>query len=343
MNKTTIDQKQKAVSWPAFTTVAPSHQEGKVILSNLLLHKKAAMPYSVLQQLLNNDENSAQILQKLTDMGLIDQEVESAALKGIRHWEKRKWSWSLPLYLASRNVGYQDTHDSTTEIRKKTLQKYIETDGEPPTPVVSGEGIVLPEPEMLPEDVKIGELMMNRSSKRLFIEGVTVQELSNVLWYGLKEVRSCRKERSNLVDLLKSYGVAFEIYLVVYDISGVEPGIYRYDITQHTLNIVCLGDFRNEMVDMLMGQTPPLTAALTLFITTDFRRYQWRYRHERALRNLYVESGRVMHKILMVSAAYQMGGITTPAIKDREVNRLFRLDDRFEQALYSVTMGRIET
>lgn len=64
---------------------------------------------------------------------------------------------------------------------------------------------------------------------------------------------------------------------------------------------------REVMQRCLIGHEGPASAACTLILSVEFERYQWRYRHERALRNLYVETGRIAHHLLLQATAHGLG------------------------------------
>lgn len=89
-----------------------------------------------------------------------------------------------------------------------------------------------------------------------------------------------------------------------------------------------------------MGQNVFENASLSLFYSVNFLRYQWRYRHERALRNLYIESGRLMQKTIVIAEYLDAGSFITPALKDHKLASLLNLDTVDEVVLYSQTIGK---
>src|SRR5207302_1276946 len=92
------------------------------------------------------------------------------------------------------------------------------------------------------------------------------ERLSGLLWHGLAEVRARRAATGPAQPLsyLDSYGSAWDFYLCVYAVTGVEPGVYRYDVAGHQLVAVHPGDHRAAMTDTLQGMHSPATAAWTL-------------------------------------------------------------------------------
>jgi nitroreductase len=71
----------------------------------------------------------------------------------------------------------------------------------------------------------------------------------------------------------------------------------------------------------------------------DVSQYQWRYRHERALRNLYIESGNLFQRVLVVATALRLSGLPTPAFSDETVAALLNLNSVRQFPVYSLTFG----
>jgi hypothetical protein len=99
------------------------------------------------------------------------------------------------------------------------------------------------------------------------------------------------------------------------------------------------GNHREAMIGVLQGMRSPKTAAWTLGLVADFPRYQWRYRHEHALRRLYVEAGFVGQELLALGLAYNLGTLVTPAQKDSAYLDLHGLTADRYAPVYTLTMG----
>jgi len=138
---------------------------------------------------------------------------------------------------------------------------------------------------------------------------------------------------------LESYGAAWDLYLCIYSVAEIEAGSYYYDIVGHQLINVRPGDHRETMIDALQGLRVPATAAWTLGLMADFPRYQWRYRHEYALRKLYVEAGFIAQELLMLGMSYGLETLVTPAQKDTPYLELHGLSGDRYAPVYTLTMG----
>jgi SagB-type dehydrogenase family enzyme len=166
--------------------------------------------------------------------------------------------------------------------------------------------------------------------------------LATLLYHGTSKIRECRRLSSggDPRSLLISVGAAFDVYVVVFTVEGLNPGAYRYELEPPALSPKKLGDLQEETRTALAGQPDPTNAAATILLVADFDRYQWRYRHERALRNLYLESGRLMQPLILTATGLGLHTGITPAIRDELIPPLLALDNGNWQALHTLTIGR---
>jgi SagB-type dehydrogenase family enzyme len=263
-------------------------------------------------------------------------------LPGWAHWHKRGWRPSDLSYLASRRWHYVDTTDLDGSIRTSTLTEYLRREGQPPAEVLpSGPAYPLPEPAK-PGRQTISELLVGRRSGRAYTSAaIELDRLSGLLWYGFTEVRARREKTSpeEPLSYLDSYGSAWDVHLCIYNVTDLPPGTYRYDLREHRLLLITEGDHRNAMIGVLQGMHSPATAAWTLGLVADFPRYQWRYRHEHALRRLYLEAGILAQELIILGSSYGLATLVTPAQKDRPYLRLHGLDDLRFACIYTLTMG----
>ncbi|WP_306203940.1 SagB/ThcOx family dehydrogenase [Actinoplanes sp. RD1] len=274
---------------------------------------------------------------RLTGLGDRDHLVE-----GWQHWYRRGWHPSDESYVASRRWAYADTTDPGDTIREQTLRDYLETHGDPPEEQLPDTPPVSLGTPAEPGEHAVSQLMARRRSGRAYVpRDVPLASLSGLLWYGLADIRE-RRERTGTGDpvtLLDSFGSAWDIALCVFGVEGVEPGTYRYDLRRHELRPVRPGGHRDAMIDVLQGMHSPATAAWTLGLVADLPRYQWRYRHEHALRRLWFEAGIIGQELLLLASAYGISTLVTPAQKDRPYLELHGFDDRRYTAVYTLTQG----
>ncbi|HTA14221.1 MAG TPA: SagB/ThcOx family dehydrogenase [Solirubrobacteraceae bacterium] len=270
-------------------------------------------------------------------------EIEPVTLKAIRTWWARGWHPSLEYFLWSRNRPYIDAADTTGEVRRKTVSTYRVSGEPPPRLVPKGRLLALPAPMPLDGTQTLGQVLMSRRTVRTYDpRPVPASLLSTVLTHGLEDVRTRRTGRlEDQLDYLKTHGIAFDFYLVAYSVEGVPAGVWFYELIERSLVCVQQGDFRNTMRSILVGMKAPKTAAWTLVISADFAQYQWRYRHERALRHIYMAAGRVAQRLIVVAQAFGLGTLPTPATHDAAIIKLLRLDHPRQSPVYTLTTGHL--
>jgi SagB-type dehydrogenase family enzyme len=200
----------------------------------------------------------------------------------------------------------------------------------------------LPAPAM-PLPAKLKDVLIGRRTARTFSqEPIPASHLSGLLWYGLGGIRARREQeiRSRPLSYLDSYGSAWDIGVMIYAVEGWQSGSYRYDVRGHRLHLVRAGDFREEMVDVLQGLASPRSAAITIGLVANADVYQWRYRHEHALRRLYLESGHVAQMLIVLGAGYELKTLVTPAQRDSDFLDLHGYEAIRHMPIYTLTMGR---
>ena len=336
----------------SFRTPAAGNAE-HLVISDPLHQRRAEVSRTGLLDLLaeeyrrsSGSEKGRRLRDKLKELGWRPgPELDKSTSNLISMWWAKGWHPSLEYFLWSRTDRFQDKQDTTGAIRRRVIRQFLDNGG-PPTRVPShGPTIALPEAQRLPDNVTLGTLLMNRRTIRTYVTSpAPLPVLSGILLHGLADVREKRNRpvRDEL-DYLQTHGVGFDFYLVIYSVAGLNPGVYRYDVANHTLVQQKTADLRAKMKSILIGMKSPETASWTFIITADFAQYQWRYRHERALRHLYMASGRVGQRMITVGSSYRFGTLPTPAMCDLNCCKLLDLDLSRQAPVYTLTMGQIPT
>ncbi|MCP1133367.1 SagB/ThcOx family dehydrogenase [Paenibacillus polysaccharolyticus] len=337
--------------WCPLTTMqmhVGEQKNGYVEVENPLLQKRLLMSRSAMLELLKesfiNPSNPIGVAaNRLREYGLLDaDELDAETVNAIEHWKRRNWQDSLGYYLKSRVTDFADSNNDYRTKNHIILQDYLQKDGPPPPHKRAGENAKqLVEPLLLP-DVPLGKVLHKRSATRhVPARNFENDILSSILFHGTQLIRKNRTvpQTKGNRSYLYSFGCAFDLYLVVYDITGIEPGIYFYDVEDHSIELIISGDFREQMSATLYGLNWPLTAGCTLLYVAEYERYQWRYRHERALRNLFIDAGRAVHQAILCSTAFGKLTSHTPAVKDELATEILRLDPTREQVLYTLTLS----
>jgi len=266
----------------------------------------------------------------------------------VDEWRRFNWGESLEYYQWSRRSEFYDSKVDSEErltSQKELIQKYIKNVGEIPLPRQlsnDNHAISLDKYSGAIPICTFGDALVERScSKHSSKSTLKLDEMSSILFHSFSDIRKHRipKEGKGLMsDVLKSFGRSFEFYLVVYDPELIASGIYFFDPVSHSIKMGKAGEYRSEMVDILIGHSAPKTASCSLIMVQEFEISQWQYKHERALRNLYFEVGRIMQRILVAASYYRKNTHITPACKDSEATKLLDLSES-QQVFYTITLA----
>lgn len=196
------------------------------------------------------------------------------------------------------------------------------------------EAIELPSPRA-PGRVAIDAILGGRRSVREFQAGsLTLAEVSQLLWaaQGVTEPTGLRSA--------PSAGALYplEIYVVVGDVVGLDPGIYKYGIDRHALRLVTPGDIRRELADAALEQEWMADAAVIFVIAADYERTAVKY-GGRAERYVHMEVGFAAENVCLQVVALGLGTTVVGAFVDEDVKRLVGMDEH-EHPLCCLPVGR---
>ncbi|MEW1828902.1 SagB/ThcOx family dehydrogenase [Streptomyces sp. NPDC088196] len=262
----------------------------------------------------------------------------------VEFWHRRRWRPSLEYHLLSRDLPYADSGPDAVDTRREVLSGY--GGGAQLPPRIRPEGRRVPLPDPLPGDGErsLGTALLTRRSVRSYLPRPTpAGALSAILRTGLAAVAANQRRtgEDDPRELLRSFGTAFDFYVLTYNVDGIDPGAWHLDLApaEPELTEIRPGDLRGAMRQVFYGSPWPLTAAFTLVMVADFEQYQFRYRHERALRNLYIESGHLAQRLLLLADTHGLGTLVTPAVRDGLIEDLLGLDPVRQATIYTLTMG----
>ena len=130
-----------------------------------------------------------------------------------------------------------------------------------------------------------------------------------------------------------------ELYPVVHDVAGLEPGLYHYAVQEHALERVQAGDLHSAVMQAGLGQSVLGQAAVCFVLSAIFQRTRFKYR-ERAYRYVLLEAGHVGQNLCLAATGLGLGACTDGAFDDDDLNELLGLDGQEEAALYIIAVGK---
>ena len=180
--------------------------------------------------------------------------------------------------------------------------------------------------------ISIEETLNKRRSVRDYKKGaLSLEEVSQLLWAG--------SGKNLFRKTAPSAGATYplEIYLVVGEVEGLEPGIYHYSSPKHSLKLGEEEDVRNKLSRAALGQEMIEEAPICIVIAADYGRTTGHY-GQRGNRYVHMEAGHVGQNVSLQAISLNLGTVMIGAFGDEEVKEVLGIK---EEPLYIIPVGRI--
>jgi len=211
----------------------------------------------------------------------------------------------------------------------------------------SGKVIRLPQPA-LDSDFSIEKAMQERRSVRSYSgDALTIEQLSQLLWACQGVSASVSYERDGIKTdyhfrTAPSAGALYplEVYAVVKDVEGLEPGVYHYlprtGGEDHAIERVIEGDRTVELANAALNQDCIKDAAVNIVITTFIERTAVKY-GERAEQYVMIETGHAGQNICLQAQSLGLGVVTVGAFFEEKIKMVIGTDAK---PVYIICVGR---
>lgn len=178
-----------------------------------------------------------------------------------------------------------------------------------------------------------------RTIRKYAVDPLTLEETAYLLWMsqGVKHV-SARPATARTVP---SAGArhAFETYLLVNRVDGLEPGLYRYmAVEQGLVNLNAAPDI--ALLKQACLDQPQLENCAAAFIwVAVVERMFWRY-VERGYRYLHLDAGHICQNLALAAEQLNSGICPIAAFDDLKLNSALGLDGEELFVVYLATVGK---
>jgi SagB-type dehydrogenase family enzyme len=181
----------------------------------------------------------------------------------------------------------------------------------------------------------LSELLARRHSRRDYNAApLTLADLVALLWAA--QGMTPRDGRRTAPSAGALYPL--ELYCIVGDISGLNPGVYHYRPVPHALVLRQSGDRRVELADAALDQDWIAVAPLVLAFAAVFQRTTRKY-GERGVRYVHMEVGHAAQNVCLMATSLGLGSVTVGAFDDTAVQAVLQLPES-EAPLYLLPVGR---
>ena len=184
-------------------------------------------------------------------------------------------------------------------------------------------------------------LVENRETLRKYTDSpLSLEELAYLLWgtQGVKSVTEKPVSKRTVPSAGSRH--AFETYLLINNVEGLEPGLYRYLALEHKLaKLEAPEDINTILTEACLKQPHVKNSAVTFFWAAVPLRMTWRY-CQRGYRYLYLDAGHVCQNLYLLAESIRCGVCAIAAYDDDLVNQALGLDGEEQFAIYIATLGR---
>jgi SagB-type dehydrogenase family enzyme len=134
-----------------------------------------------------------------------------------------------------------------------------------------------------------------------------------------------------------------ECYVLAWNVAGLAPGIYHYDVAGDELRRLARRDraqVRRAAVRSASGQRWIGGAAFLCVMTAVFGRTLWKYQVESAYRVLWLEAGHLAQTFALLATARGLGSFGLDGLQDSFIEEQIGLDGVTEFPVYLCGAGR---
>ena len=204
--------------------------------------------------------------------------------------------------------------------------------------------IKLPAIEDIPQSSRsFDEVVSSRRSVRDFADlELSMNDLSKLLHqsYGVTGELPGKNDFKQELRSSPSAGALYpaEIYIAVRKVSGVEPGIYHYNVPNHELELLVPGDPTEQIQEVCCGQEYVRQTSIVILMSGVLARTKLKY-GERGYRYALLDIGHLGQNIYLSCTALDLAIMTTCGFYDDEANQLLRIDGVDEAVMYVAFIG----
>jgi putative peptide maturation dehydrogenase len=311
------------------------------------------------EEWIDADSRNQGVIRDLTDKGLLLSDSKDRTLSHLRERDEalsaNAWNLYAALYHYMTQWSGVDSSEGVdddawiAERDSAASCDHVATHGKPPPPFAEPDAthtVLLPGAD---RDGALYRTLTARRTTRSFDPDapMTLEQLDTVMRY----VFGCHgysktSEGTVRIKRTSPSGGGFhptEVYPIISNVEGVAPGIYHYNVHDHSLGLrreVDPSEARRIATSFMAGQTYFGAANVSFVLTARFYRNQWKYRqHHRAYAAMLMDAAHLSQTLYLVSGDLGLGAFVTIAINSRDIESDLGFDGVSEGVIAMVGCG----
>ncbi|XWN53146.1 SagB/ThcOx family dehydrogenase [Anoxybacillus flavithermus] len=311
---------------------------------------------STLSELINtkgisfNEEEMNYIVEQLIESSILVEEGSEMDKLEKKYSSWDRWGKLVSYYHFGSRVTFKQKLISSEDDKLKLIEKAKKFP--PPSmykEIKNCKRIPLEIPRGLRNKNTFEHVILNRKTTREFSnKKISKQEFSDILFYTFGAI-ACNLDEGYGPFLYKtspSGGARhpIEVYPIVLNVEGIEPGIYHYSVKNHDLELIRMGDekyLRNLCKSIGKDQEHVGKPSVVFVYTALIDREMWKYESPRAYRVIMYDLGHLSQTLYLMSSYFNLGAFFTGAINDEVVDSELNLDTSNEIPLGLSGVGHI--
>lgn len=225
----------------------------------------------------------------------------------------------------NKNKSQSETSNSTGQIQL-TDHKYLQDPINLPEPAKSGR-------------MSLEQAIYNRRSRREFSDrALTMKQLSQILW----SMQGVTADWGGRTTPSAKEAYPLELYIVVNNVEGLEPGSYHYipgelDGNHHQIGWVKSGNLSGSIEEAVV-QSPAKGAPVVLVITANFEKMKAAFDNKPMDNNVYLEVGHAAQNLYLQIESLGLGMVTIGGFDSTKIGAVIG-SQSVEKAVYAIPIG----
>lgn len=241
-------------------------------------------------------------------------------------------------HVASRNLGaFKKVANAHRRNYAPKIQKLV---AEAPLRLSDVHRIALPLPSKI--TMPIGDALIQRTSTRQFKStNMSLPEVSTLLYHanGVRAIHGegAMKNYQRNVPNSGNLG-SVETYLIVSNVTGLEPGVFHFDSVTHELALIRGGRFSSFLHEYVFFQHEFSQAPLVMVLAASIGRLSKKYAL-RGYRLALLDVGHVSQNIYLAATAMNLRVCATAGFIDDEMDETLRIDGIESATMLAIAVG----
>lgn len=181
---------------------------------------------------------------------------------------------------------------------------------------------------------------LRRSIRSYSGQSLAIDELAYLLWctQGVQKVVMDSATLRNVPSAGARH--ALETFLLLNNVDGMNPGIYRYLALEHMLTEINLQpELADRVTEACFGQKMVKACPAVFIWVAVICRMNWRYA-SRGYRYILLDAGHVCQNLYLAAESLGCGVCAIGAYSDDGINKILNLDGREHFVVYMAALGK---